>query len=247
MAAAELGEGIARIGILVQPVRAGLYAFVASRAPDAVSRSEAAAAVGVGRALASFHLDRLAEAGFIEPVYRRLTGRSGPGAGRPAKLYRRSSAAVMVSFPPRNFELAGRLLLRSSATQDGPDERMLAAARQFGRELGGKAKDRAELEGASNPATRLATQLDSWGFQPDHGPGGTIRLRNCPFHELAADYPAFCQLNLALQQGMVESLGASWQPAATRVLGYCCVEFQPVAPGTGLSAGALLKTNEPGL
>ena len=55
-----------------------------------VDGNEAAASVGISRALAAFHLDRLVKDGLLIPEYRRLSGRTGPGAGRPAKLYRRA-------------------------------------------------------------------------------------------------------------------------------------------------------------
>ena len=75
----------------------------------AVGRDEAAGAVGVSAALAAFHLDRLVETGLLVPEYRRLSGRTGPGAGRPAKLYRRAPREVSVSLPERRYETAARL------------------------------------------------------------------------------------------------------------------------------------------
>src|SRR5574340_288999 len=86
----ELESQIAGISTLDEPVRRDLYLYVAER-EAAVGRDEAAEAVGVSRALAAFHLDKLVEAGLLEVEFRRLTGRSGPGAGLPAKLYRRSA------------------------------------------------------------------------------------------------------------------------------------------------------------
>ena len=82
---------ISVIAVLDDPVRRRLYDYVSARG-DGVSRSEAAQAAGIGRTLAAFHLDRLAEAGLVEVTFARPAGRSGPGAGRPAKLYRRAAA-----------------------------------------------------------------------------------------------------------------------------------------------------------
>src|SRR5918911_20308 len=53
------------------------------------------------RDLAAFHLDKLVEAGLLEASFRRLGERRGPGAGRPAKLYRRGAGEVAASLPPR--------------------------------------------------------------------------------------------------------------------------------------------------
>src|SRR5690242_17601844 len=103
-----MGE-ISIIAVLADPVRRRLYEYVTGQ-PHPVSRSEAAQAVGIQRTLAAFHLDRLAEAGLVEVTFRRPAGRSGPGAGRPAKLYRRAVAEHHVSMPPRDYRCAAELL-----------------------------------------------------------------------------------------------------------------------------------------
>src|SRR2546426_659658 len=79
----QLADQIAGVAILADPVRRSLYVYVVGRHAD-VGRDEAARAVQVSRALAAFHLDKLVAAGLLETSYRRLTKRSGPGAGRPA-------------------------------------------------------------------------------------------------------------------------------------------------------------------
>jgi predicted ArsR family transcriptional regulator len=103
-------DDIDRLSALADPMRRRLYDFVVAAGPGEVSRDEAAQGVGVKRGLAAFHLDRLVEAGLLEVGYRRLNDRAGPGAGRPTKLYRRSSAEVAVSLPRRQYGLAARLL-----------------------------------------------------------------------------------------------------------------------------------------
>jgi len=80
---------LASLSTLDDPVRRRLYEVVRER-PEPVGRDEAAAAAGVGRALAVYHLDKLVEAGLLTASYQRPPGRGGPGAGRPAKLYTRS-------------------------------------------------------------------------------------------------------------------------------------------------------------
>ena len=71
------------LAALREPIRAQLYQYVQKRLA-AVSRDEAADAVGVSRAMAAFHLDKLVELGLLRAEYRRLSGRSGRGAGRVA-------------------------------------------------------------------------------------------------------------------------------------------------------------------
>src|SRR5687767_134584 len=105
----DLEESIAGVSSLAEPQRRALYRFVVARG-DAVSKDEAAEAMGVARTVAAFHLDRLVADGLLTTEFRRLTGRRGPGAGRPAKLYRRSSGEVSVSLPPRHYDLAAALL-----------------------------------------------------------------------------------------------------------------------------------------
>src|SRR5260221_9275138 len=97
------------IGLLQDPARRSLYAYVVAQGRE-VSRNEAAEAVGLQRTLAAFHLDRLATAGLLDVAYRRLSNRSGPGAGRPAKVYRRSSAEHAVVLPPRDYASAASIL-----------------------------------------------------------------------------------------------------------------------------------------
>ena len=80
---------------------------------EPVGRDEAAAAAGVGRALAVYHLDKLVEAGLLTASYQRPPGRGGPGAGRPAKLYTRSDREFAVTVPPREYQLAARLLVQA--------------------------------------------------------------------------------------------------------------------------------------
>src|SRR5574342_412881 len=101
MARRQVAPGLDRLAALADPVRRGLYGFVVRSGGD-VSRDGAARGVGISRPLAAFHLDKRVQQGLLEVSYRRLTKRRGPGAGRPAKLYRRSRLQVAVSLPPRD-------------------------------------------------------------------------------------------------------------------------------------------------
>src|SRR5262245_36574888 len=97
------------ISALAEPVRRSLYLYVVGQ-PEPVSRDEAAAGADVARHTAKFHLDKLVEEGLLDVEYRRLSGRRGPGAGRPSKLYRRSTREFTVSIPERRYRLAGDIL-----------------------------------------------------------------------------------------------------------------------------------------
>src|SRR5499425_1094269 len=131
------GPDLASLSSLDDPVRRRLYGVVIGQ-PGPVGRDEAAAAAGIGRALAVYHLDKLVESGLLTASYQRPPGRSGPGAGRPAKLYARSDREFAVTVPAREYELAARLLVQ--AVEADPSDRSRAAlaeaARRLGTELG---------------------------------------------------------------------------------------------------------------
>ena len=126
-------QGLAAVSCLDDPVRRRLYEFVAARR-EPVGRDEAAAATGVGRPLAAYHLDKLVSLGLLTASFQRPSGRGGPGAGRPAKRYARSASEFSVSVPPRDYELAARLLAAAVAADCGGTSRsaLQAAARRFG-------------------------------------------------------------------------------------------------------------------
>lgn len=207
------------IGALHEPMRRAVYEY-AARAAGPVGRNEVAEALGIGRTLAAFHLDRLAAAGLLEVSFARLSGRTGPGAGRPAKLYRRAAAEHSVSFPPRRYlEAAG--LLAEAVERAGADEHLFAAARERGRAMG------REVAGADTPgavAGGLVEVLAGQGYEPAPG-DGRIALGNCPFHAVARDYPPLvCGMNLALIEGLVEELpGSGAVPRMEPGTGRCCV------------------------
>src|SRR3990170_8987534 len=106
------------LAALREPVRMRLYRYVERRLA-AVGRDEAAGAVGVSRAMAAFHLDKLVDLGLLRTEFRRLSGRTGRGAGRPAKLYRRSRRDFSVTLPKRDHELLARLLSERAAVSVG--------------------------------------------------------------------------------------------------------------------------------
>ena len=218
------GPDLASLSSLDDPLRRRLYEVVTSQ-PGPVSRDEAASAAGIGRALAVYHLDKLVESGLLTASYQRPPGRSGPGAGRPAKMYARSDREFAVTVPPREYELAARLLVQ--AVEADPSDRSRAAlaeaARRLGTELGSAFRPAAgEGDAAGQDVKGVLTQQ---GYEPCGGADGVIRLRNCPFHQLAEQHSeVVCGMNLALVEGLVEGLGADgWHPALDPQPGQCCV------------------------
>lgn len=224
-----LEQQIAGLAELDEPVRRSLYLFVADR-PGDVSREEAARAVGISRTLAGFHLDRLADAGLLETSFRRLTGRTGPGAGRPAKLYRRSSRQLEVTLPERRYALAASILATAMDLSSSPQTRraLRTSARRLGRRIGEESKVRAgSRPGRNHLLDGTVAALAANGYEPERL-AGEICLRNCPFHALVSEHQELvCGMNLALMQGVVEG---SELPGVKPVLapqpGRCCVALR---------------------
>jgi predicted ArsR family transcriptional regulator len=225
------------VAVLEEPTRRRLYEYVVAQ-PGPVGRDEAAVALGIPRTTAAFHLDRLTGEGLLATCYERRTGRSGPGAGRPAKLYHRSDREIEISLPERQYAVAGRLLAaaveEAESTGCSPRDAVNRRAHEYGASLGRAAHEPAE---ASSPTDdggdeqgRLLRILSAHGFEPR--PDGTaIALANCPFQRLAKDHPRLvCGMNLHLLAGLLDSLGgtdleASLDPQPH----HCCVRLVPAA------------------
>jgi predicted ArsR family transcriptional regulator len=236
--AGELIAQISAISILNEPLRRALYAYVLSR-PSAVGRDEAGKAVGITRELAAFHLDKLLEEGLLDVEYRRLSGKEGPGAGRPAKLYRASDRQLEISLPGRRYELAARLLAEA-LTQEGTDpaQALEEVAQRFGEDLGTQARRRLGRRPSDSRLLHTTCQvLRDHGFEPMET-NGMVRLRNCPFQSIARDHPELvCGMNLSLARGLLAGLGAGGLEARLEPQpGMCCVAFS-VAQGVGSEAG----------
>lgn len=225
-AASGVDDRLERLAQLTDPIRLGLYRN-ASASPAGVTRDEAANAVGISRSLAAYHLDKLVEAGLLEARFERRTGRQGPGAGRPAKVYTASRRELQVSVPPRDYELAAQLLAETldANTDASPRSALRDRARILGGSLGAEAREGCD---DGRVAECLRDVLAGRGYEP-YEEEGVIRLRNCPFHTLAANHQELvCGMNLAVLEGMVDALGVDTiHPRLDPRSGECCVAFEP--------------------
>jgi predicted ArsR family transcriptional regulator len=204
------------VAALDEPTRRRLYEYVAAAAAP-VSRDDAATALALPRNTAAFHLDKLAAEGLLAVVYERRTGRTGPGAGRPAKLYRRSDTEIEISLPERQYAVAGHLLAGAitdaEATGDSPRAALERQAHAYGKSL---------------PGDSVPEILAGQGFEP-HPDGAAIALSNCPFRALAkAHGSVVCTMTLHLVEGILAAhpaagLQAELQPTP----GHCCVRLLP--------------------
>lgn len=220
-AVTQARSGIDAVGNLAEPLRRKIYDFVAAQGRS-VTRAEVAEAVGVHRNLATFHLDKLVEAGLLDMTRRKLTGRGGPGSGRPAKLYWRAEQQHSVHLPPRDYETAAHLLAEA-VERCGADSALFEAAREEGRRRGSRL---ASGVGARLSRSELDEFLTDCGYEPAADEGSTeVRLRNCPFHSLAVEYPPLaCGMNLELVSGAL--VGAGIEDYAARMEPHgkqCCV------------------------
>jgi predicted ArsR family transcriptional regulator len=226
----DLQRRLGQLALLAEPTRRSLYLYVTSQ-PHDVGRDEAAAAAGVSRAQAAFHLDRLVEGGLLEATYRRLSGRRGPGAGRPDKLYRRSSREHDVSLPPRDYKLAADLLARAMEEPRSRASRssLGEVAGRFGQTLGAEIRSRLGRRASRERALgAVAEALGGRGYQP-YRQGAELRLGNCPFRALAdAHRDLVCGMNLSLMTGVVGGMDATDLEARRDVVpGQCCVTIGP--------------------
>ncbi|SEB37046.1 Predicted transcriptional regulator, ArsR family [Paramicrobacterium humi] len=219
----ELARDIEGVSALAEPTRRALYLYVCAQ-PHPVSREQAAEAVGAAVHTAKFHLDRLEQEGLLESSYARTSGRTGPGAGRSSKLYRRSDREIAVSLPDRDYALAGKLMAQaiteSARTGEAVSKTLGRVATDAGAALA-RDTDAADADDALEIARAV---LRSQGYEP-RWEGQRIVMANCPFHDLAQAHTGLvCGMNHDLLCGFAESLAPGeldvvLDPAPNR----CCV------------------------
>jgi len=205
----DLDRNLTLIGALADPMRRRLYRYVCSQ-PQPVSRDQAAEAVGVARHQAKFHLDRLESEGLLDTDYVRLSGRTGPGAGRPAKRYRRGSGELTVTVPHRAYELAAQILAEAitASAESGTAivDAVLEAAAARGHTIAGTVLE--PPTSADAALVHITELLAANGYEPRRT-GPTLVLGNCPFHALAREHTELiCRLNHALIAELTRSVAA---------------------------------------
>jgi len=221
----ESTKPLDKLAVLAEPIRRRLYEYVVANGLP-VDRDEAALALQIGRPLAAFHLDRLVDGGLLEVEFHRRSGRTGPGAGRPAKFYRRAiDRHFEVSLPPRRYGLAAEIMADGLDRSAEPEAvaNVLEAAREVGERL-------AETIAPPRRAG-LIEVLSGNGYEPFEDTDGVVRLRNCPFHALVQRHRQLtCSMNLALLASVAgQASGIELAAEARPAEGFCCVAFVPTA------------------
>jgi predicted ArsR family transcriptional regulator len=232
-ASSSLQRRIAGVAALDQPLRRDLYRLL-SDTDGWTSRDDAAAALGVPRSVAAFHLDKLVDAEVLEVRFERTSGRQGPGAGRPSKLYRPRQHEVAASIPERQYDLAGSLLataIAESMRTGAPvaDCLRVVEARAAGHEIGEEtARSVEHLRKREDRRAAVMDVLSRHGYEPEAGKRREIALANCPFHRLAEEHRQLvCGMNLDFLDGLIDGIGPDARLTARLdpQPGYCCVRI----------------------
>lgn len=225
----NLERRIGKLTILGDRLRRSMYLF-ARKHPEGVRRDEVATELGISRRLAAFHLDKLAEEGLLDFHYARPPGRSGPGAGRPAKIYRPVDPDIEVSLPERRYDVMGQVLAESVAGSEEQSRHAMEVAYRTGLGIGQRVKrdERLRPPGTERAMSVMSEVLEDYGFEPFQS-GNELSLLNCPFHAMAQHNPQLvCGMNQRFMEGILrglgnESLDAVLQPTP----GQCCVRLRP--------------------
>jgi predicted ArsR family transcriptional regulator len=226
MSGSAFDEQVGGIAALEHPVSRRVYALASES--DWIGRDDAAARLGVARSVAAFHLDKLVDAGLLRSRFERTTGRTGPGAGRPAKLYSRSDREIEVSLPPREYALAGEVLAEAVAVASATGRPVADVLADVARTAG----ERVGAVGSARPAfdeTQLLDVLERFGYEPRHLER-EIAMANCPFHRLAErQRQLICGMNCSFLSGVLSGVGAAETLTAelSPEPGYCCVRLRP--------------------
>jgi predicted ArsR family transcriptional regulator len=212
---------MAALASLGDEKRRQLFELVAA-APGAMGRDEVAGATGIPRSTVSFHLDRLVQDGLLAVEFHKPAGKSGPGSGRPAKMYRPVAGEIGASVPDRNYDLAGELMAaaieRSTAGGEPVADALPAESFRKGCSL-------------AEAAETLEDFLVQAGYRPEPDGDGGFLLPNCPFHRLSDRYQGVvCTMNGAFLRGAATRFDASAERVAPAGQpGHCCARIMPPA------------------
>ena len=218
---------VTALHLLAEPTRRRVYDAVRA-ADEPQTRESVAEATGINRRLAAFHLDLLADGGLLDVDFARPPGRSGPGAGRPAKRYRPAEVDIELRVPARRYDLAARILARA-VTESGPgtdpQQQALHIARDEGEQIGRLRRPGGRLSAATTLDTAEQV-LGDLGYEPSRSDDRCVRLRNCPFRSVVDVAPGLvCGVNDELVSGMLDGLGGhrSVTAALDGTAPDCCV------------------------
>lgn len=193
---------------LGDPTRRAIYIAV-REAAEPMTTSAVAKLFGIHPNVARHHLDKLAADGYLRVERARPGGRSGPGAGRPAKCYTATSKAIELRFPDQRTDLLVGLLVRLIA-RIAPDDVATTAeevGREYGEELAAEIGSPGD-DGYEAAVRAVAEAMGGLGFAIDADVDGhRLVTSTCPFGEVAAGYPdVVCSLDRGIVSGLFAGL-----------------------------------------
>ncbi len=207
----SIGDLTASLG---DPTRRAIFIAV-RESPEPATTASIAALFEIHPNVARHHLDRLANDGYLRVTHRRPSGRSGPGAGRPAKCYEATGKGVELHFPSRRYDLLIDLLLRVLNQIENTD--LGSVAQGVGHEY---RKELAEEIGSPGDAgyaealRAVATAMTGLGFDMAPDTSGTRLLTShCPFGSAASGHPeVVCSLDRGIVSGLFEAISRPCDP-----------------------------------
>ena len=191
-------------GISARELRVALLYVRGQGGP--VTADDAADALGVHRSVARGRLERLLAAGLLEASYARLSGRTGPGAGRPAKLYRSAPELEALEIPPRHLATLVAHLL-DEMPKGTREQALRRAGERFGRDLARAARLRPRAR-VRDGLEQACAAVRSLGFQAVleslEGDTAVISTPTCPLRPLVVERPEVAHLDRGMWAGLVE-------------------------------------------
>jgi predicted ArsR family transcriptional regulator len=206
-----IGDLTAALG---DPTRRAIFIAV-RESGEPMTSSDVAGLFGIHANVARHHLDKLAGEGYLRVSHRRQNGRSGPGAGRPAKCYESTSKEIDLHFPTRRADVLIELLLRVIARAGVSDLKAAAEAvgREYGREIAAEIGSPDE-RGYDEAVKAVAEAMTGVGFHmsPDLD-RHRLLTSFCPFGDAATGHPdVVCSLDRGMVGGLFEQLSQGCEP-----------------------------------
>ncbi len=166
---------------LVQSTRQQILAYLNTH--PAASAVEISRSLDLTAANIRYHLGLLIESGWVQISGKRGTG----GAGRPIKLYNRTSSSLGT-----NIELLLGAMLESLAAKKSANSNLRSIAETLAAKTNLNPDNRILR---FNQALEYLNQLNyhaSWEARPD---GPQVMLRHCPYLDLAKNHTQLCQFD----------------------------------------------------
>jgi predicted ArsR family transcriptional regulator len=205
-----------RLDALGDPGLRSTLLFIRAQGQPVVA-AEVAERLDIPRSAARWRLERLAGKGLLVTGFERRSGRSGPGAGRPAKTYAAAPETAAIEFPRRHYETLISSLIGALPHPKRPKQ-LGRVGYEFGIALAAAAGLR-RTTSFPRALERLCRALGRLGFQAtvDSVSEGkaVIVSATCPLRPLVRADAAARAIDEGMWRGLVAA--AAGEEAATRL------------------------------